>query len=87
MLGALSFGIYTMAIVELGARFAGSMLVAGNAAFALMWGIGGMAGPTAVGTMMNAIGLQGLPLTLGLVCISLAAFGLLRADHRYSRIG
>jgi MFS family permease len=76
--GALSYGIYTVALVELGERFSASMLVAGNAAFALMWGIGGMAGPPATGAMMDAIGVQGLPVTFGLLCFGLAAIGLLR---------
>jgi MFS family permease len=76
--GALSYGIYTVALVELGERFSGSMLVAGNAAFALMWGIGGMAGPPATGAFMDAIGVQGLPFTFGLLCFGLAAVGLLR---------
>ena len=40
--GAISYGIYTLALIELGERFSGSMLVAGNAAFALMWGVGGL---------------------------------------------
>lgn len=37
--GAVSYGIYTMSIIELGERFTGSALVAGNAAFSLMWGV------------------------------------------------
>ncbi|WP_292302350.1 MFS transporter, partial [Mesorhizobium sp.] len=40
--GAVSYGIYTTSIIELGERFAGSPLVAGNAAFSLMWGVGGI---------------------------------------------
>ena len=32
-------------LIELGERFSGAMLVAGNAAFALMWGVGGIAVP------------------------------------------
>ena len=47
--GAVSFGIYTMALIELGERFSGSMLIAGNAAFALVWGVGGIAGPPVTG--------------------------------------
>ena len=35
-----------------------SMLVAGNAAFALMWGIGGIAGPSATGVVMDAVGVR-----------------------------
>jgi MFS family permease len=76
--GALSYGIYTVALVELGARFSGSMLVAGNAAFALAWGAGGMAGPPATGAVMDAIGVEGLPLMFGLLCFGLATVALLR---------
>jgi MFS family permease len=76
--GALSYGMYTVALVELGERFSGSMLVAGNAAVALMWGVGGAAGPPATGAIMDAIGVQGLPLTFGLLCFGLATVALLR---------
>jgi MFS family permease len=76
--GALAYGIYTVALIELGERFSGSMLIAGNAAFALMWGAGGMAGPAGTGAIMDVIGVQGLPVTLGLLCVALAALALLR---------
>jgi hypothetical protein len=74
--GAMSFGLYTLALVDLGVRFTGSMLVAGNAAFALMWGIGGITGPSATGAVMNAIGVEGLPLMLVLPCVALTASAL-----------
>jgi MFS family permease len=70
--GAFSFGIYTLALVELGERFSGAMLIAGNAAFALLWGIGGIAGPPATGAAMDWLGVQGLPGALGLVYLALA---------------
>jgi MFS family permease len=76
--GALSYGIYTVALVELAERFTGAMLLAGNAAFALTWGVGGLTGPPATGAVMDAIGIQGLPLTLGLLCLGLAAVALIR---------
>jgi MFS family permease len=76
--GALSYGIYTVALVELAERFSGSMLVAGNAAFALTWGVGGLAGPPAIGAVMDVIGLHGLPVTLGLLCFGLATVALIR---------
>jgi MFS family permease len=76
--GALSFGIYTLALVELGERFSGSMLIAGNAAFALFWGVGGIAGPPATGGLMDWVGLQALPTGLGLMYLALAAVRLLR---------
>lgn len=70
--GAIAYGIYTLALTELGARFSGAMLVAGNAAFALMWGVGGIAGPPAAGAAMDVAGAEGLPLMLGLFCAALA---------------
>jgi MFS family permease len=74
--GATSFGIYTAALVTFGAQFSGAMLVAGNAAFAVMWGIGGIAGPSSTGAAMNVIGVEALPLILGLVSLALAAVRL-----------
>jgi hypothetical protein len=76
--GAAAFGIYTAALIALGAGFSGAMLVAGNAAFALMWGIGGIAGPSATGGVMNAIGPEGLPLVMGLLCAALVAVSFMR---------
>lgn len=78
LLGAVSYGIYTMSIIELGEKFSGSMLVAGNAAFAMMWGVGGIAVPPAAGAAMDVLGPSGLPLTLGLLCLLLAVFTVLR---------
>jgi MFS family permease len=75
--GALAYGIYTLSLAELGERFSGAMLVAGNSAFALMWGIGGIAGPPTTGLAMDAIGLHGFPLTLGLICFALTLAALL----------
>ncbi|MDQ3557645.1 MAG: MFS transporter [Pseudomonadota bacterium] len=75
--GALSYGIYTTAFLELGDRFTGSMLVAGNAAFALMWGFGGIAGPPATGALMDTFGVQGFPAVLAFLCLGLAAVALL----------
>jgi hypothetical protein len=78
--GATSFGIYTLALIELGARFTGPMLVAGNAAFAMVWGVAGMAGPSATGLAMDLIGVQGLPLVLGSMCLALALLMLGRGS-------
>ncbi len=35
--GGVSFGIYTTSLIQLGERFAGQALIAGNAGFALVW--------------------------------------------------
>ena len=72
--GGVSFGIYTLSLIQLGERFTGQALIAGNAAFALVWGIGGIVGSPATGLAMQLIGHQGLPLSLGLLSCMLAVF-------------
>ena len=76
--GAVSYGIYTTAIIELGEKFSGAMLVAGNAAFSLMWGVGGIAVPPAAGAAMDLLGARGLPITLGAICLLLAIASVMR---------
>ncbi len=66
--GGFTYGLYTVALTLLGARFSGADLVAANAAFALMWGLGGIAGPAAGGAAMDALGPHGLPLTVAATC-------------------
>ncbi len=78
--GGFSFGIYTMSLIQLGERFTGQVLIAGNAAFAFVWGIGGIVGSPATGLAMQLVGHQGLPLALGLLCGVLAVF--LTAERR-----
>ncbi len=78
--GGVSFGIYTMSLIQLGERFIGQALIAGNAAFAFVWGIGGIVGSPSTGLAMQLIGHQGLPSSLGLMCFVLAAF--LMAERR-----
>lgn len=76
--GGVSFGIYTVSLIQLGERFTGQVLIAGNAAFAVVWGIGGMAGSPATGLAMQSIGTAGLPVTLGLLCCVLAVLLVVR---------
>jgi MFS family permease len=65
--GAVAFGTYTIAMVDLGDRFSGALLLAGNSAFGVMWGIGGIIGPSVSGVAMDLMGPEGLPLTLGVL--------------------
>ncbi|MBY5373947.1 MFS transporter [Rhizobium leguminosarum] len=76
--GGVSFGIYTLSLIQLGERFTGQALIAGNATFALVWGIGGIVGSPATGLAMQLIGHQGLPLSLGLLSSVLAALMMAR---------
>ncbi|CAM5651199.1 hypothetical protein MAUB1S_11289 [Mycolicibacterium aubagnense] len=77
-----------MTIIELGERFTGQALIAGNAAFSLMWGVGGIAMPPLAGGAMALFGAPGLPVTLGLICVVLmiaslvALRGGLNSRHR-----
>ncbi len=80
-LGGVSFGIYTLSLIRLGERFTGQALIAGNAAFAAMWGIGGIIGSPTAGLAMQLIGHQGLPFSLGLLCGVLALLQI-RAQWR-----
>ncbi|MFI0848274.1 MFS transporter [Mesorhizobium sp. IMUNJ 23232] len=72
--GGVSFGIYTMALIQLGERFTGQAVIAGAAAFAFIWGSGGIVGSPATGLAMQLIGYPGLPLSLGLLSCVLAVF-------------
>ena len=65
--GAIAFGTYTIAMVDLGDRFSGALLLAGNSAFGVMWGIGGIIGPSVSGVAMDLMGPEGLPWTLGVI--------------------
>jgi MFS family permease len=81
--GGASFGIYTMSLIQLGERFTGQALIAGNAAFAFVWGVGGIAGSPATGLAMQWVGHHGLPWSLGLMCCALMA--LLLVERRQGR--
>ncbi len=65
--GAVAFGTYTIAMIDLGDRFTGALLLAGNSAFGVMWGLGGIIGPSVAGVAMDLMGPEGLPLTLGIL--------------------
>jgi MFS family permease len=69
--GTAGFGIYTLALADLGDRFTGSALLAGTAALTAMFGLGGIAGPILGGAAMQHFGPEGLPIMLA------GAYGLL----------
>jgi hypothetical protein len=82
VMGAVGYGVYTMALVELGSRFKGTLLVTGNSAFALVWGIGGIVGPPGAGLLMQGIGPLGLPVVIVALDATLVIFALYRARQR-----
>lgn len=62
--GTTGFGIYTLALADLGDRFTGAELLAGTAALTAMFGLGGIAGPSLGGAAMQHFGPEGLPALL-----------------------
>jgi hypothetical protein len=82
--GAIAYGTYTIALIELGDRFSGAILLAGNGAFAMMWGIGGIVGPPLAGAAMDIMGPEGLPITLG---VTFAILGIASLSMPLSRVG
>ncbi len=52
-------------------HLSGALLLAGNSAFGIMWGIGGIIGPSAGGIAMDLMGPEGLPITLGILFVML----------------
>lgn len=76
--GSAAFGVYTMALAELGDRFSGAVLLAGSAAFAAAWGLGGIIGPPLGGVAMEGFGPDGLPFSLAVCFLVFAGFAFLR---------
>ncbi|MGB3500969.1 MAG: MFS transporter [Mesorhizobium sp.] len=74
IIGGLGYGVYTMSQIELGNRFSGQQLVAGNSAFGLMWGVGGMLGPPGAGALIQSIGANGLIVSIVSLSLLLVAF-------------
>ncbi len=76
LLTASAFGVYVVALTTLGDRFNGPDLIAGAAAIAAMWGVGGLIGPPVAGVAIDLFGIDAMPLTLASFYVVLLA-GLL----------
>lgn len=72
-IGTSAFAIYTIGLTILGDNFKGPDLVAGSAAFAAMWGIGGLLGPPIAGAATDAFGIEAIPLTVCAIYVLLLA--------------
>ena len=64
IMGASGYGVYTVAMAELGDRFSGHELVTGSSSFAVMWGLGALLGSISGGWAMSIFGAFGLPLLI-----------------------
>ena len=76
--GAAGYGTYTIALVELGDRYTGTVLLTANAAYAIMWGVGGLSGPPLTGVVMDVVGPDGFLYLLAVLFAALLAVALMR---------
>lgn len=60
LMGGMAVAFYSLALVELGARYRGPALAEGNAAVVLAYGLGALISPSAFGTAMDLIPPDGL---------------------------
>lgn len=67
ILTAAAFGVYVVALAMLGDTFKGPEMIAGSAAVAAMWGVGGLIGPPAAGAAIDAFGINAMPMVLAAV--------------------
>ena len=81
ILGAAGYGVYTVSLADLGDRFQGNELVAGSAAFAVMWGVGALIGSVSGGWAISLFGPNGLPLLVAFSYAVLFTGILLRASR------
>jgi MFS family permease len=84
VIGSTGYGLYSVALAELGDRFRGDELVAGSAAFASMWGAGALVGASVGGLAMTVFGPHGLPLSLALF-LGLFLLAIIIRDHEKRR--
>jgi MFS family permease len=80
--GALSVGLYSVALTEMGARYRGARLAVANAAIILAYGIGALVSPVLFGWAMDAIPPDGLLLAaaaMALAYLSLILVRMIRA--------
>ena len=63
--GGIIAGLYTVGLTHLGARFTGADLASANAAFAMMYSLGMLAGPLSMGAALNTGYPAAMPYTIG----------------------
>jgi MFS family permease len=70
---ASAFGVYVVALAIMGDSFKGPDLMAGAAAIAAMWGVGGLVGPPIAGVAIDLFGINAMPVTLAAFYVVLIA--------------
>ena len=83
--GGAMGAIFTVGLTLVGQRFRDVELVAANATFSLLFGMGGMLGPFVAGTAMDRFGPSGFPSSLLAVVSAYALFAAYRQATRRRR--
>jgi MFS family permease len=86
MLTGSAFGVYVVALATMGDRFKGPDLIAGAAAIAAMWGVGGLIGPPVAGLAIDLYGIDAMPVTLAAFYV-LLLIGLVLSGGKLVRGG
>ena len=76
--GGVVLGIYTVGIVQLGRRFRGAQIAAANAGFVMIYEMGAMAGPVAIGASMDRFGANGIVPVVVAMCLLFIAVAIWR---------
>ena len=76
--GGMAVSLYTLALTELGARYDGPKLAAGNAAVVLAYGVGAFAAPAAFGQAMDWVDPNGLLYFAALCAIAYVGLAIWR---------
>ena len=84
-LGAQAVIAGNMSMGELSQFILFALLVAGSAAVAAMWGIGGIVGPPVTGWIFNLAGHETLPYVLAAPYVAFAVFLVVSGGHLVRR--
>ena len=76
--GGVVLGIYTVGIVLLGRRFRGTQIAAANAGFVMVYELGAIAGPVAIGASMDRFGANGMVPVVAAMCLLFIAVAIWR---------
>ena len=81
LLGTSAYAVYIVAMTVMGDRFRGQDLMAASAAFAAMWGVGGIAGPPLAGLALDRFGPEGIAYVLtGIYAVLIVALLISRGE-------
>jgi MFS family permease len=79
--GAISVGLYTVALTELGARYRGNQLAVANAAVILGYGLGALVSPALFGWAMDAVPPDGVLIAAAVSALAYLGLVVLRMVH------